>query len=190
MNNSTKAMLSHLLTGKPINIKTSYLQFGFSNPAREVSRKIEKPFDMQLNRTLRKFKSKYGIIGYYFDYNLAKSDYSGQKLPTSINFAISNKYDKEDRLDKWWDKHLFWTLEFKNLTSEDLDVDGYKDDDVYKKIHFGASTMVFNNKWLKLDLRGGLNQGYPTFGFGTELFSFFNVDYSYSTREKGTTCIS
>ncbi len=115
------------------------------------------------------------------------TDYSGQKLPTSINFAISNKYDKEDRLDKWWDKHLFWTLEFKNLTSEDLDVDGYKDDDFYKKIHFGASTMVFNNKWLKLDLRGGLNQGYPTFGFGTELFSFFNVDYSYSTREKGTT---
>ncbi len=85
------------------------------------------------------------------------TDYSGQKLPTSINFAISNKYDKEDRLDKWWDKHLFWTLEFKNLTSEDLDVDGYKDDDFYKKIHFGASTMVFNNKWLKLDLRGGLN---------------------------------
>ena len=78
-NGSTRAMLKHLLTGKPINIKTSYLQFGFSNPAREVSRKIEKPFDMQLNRTLRKFKSKYGIIGYYFDYNLAKSDYKKVK---------------------------------------------------------------------------------------------------------------
>ena len=78
-NGSTKAMLKHLLTGKSINIKTSYLQFGFSNPAREVSRKIEKPFDMQLNRTLRKFKSKYGIIGYYFDYNLAKSDFKKVK---------------------------------------------------------------------------------------------------------------
>lgn len=78
-NGSTKAMLKHLLTGKSINIKTSYLQFGFSNPAREVSRKIEKPFDIQLNRTLRKFKSKYGIIGYYFDYNLAKSDFKKVK---------------------------------------------------------------------------------------------------------------
>ena len=78
-NGSTRAMLKHLLTGKPINIKTSYLQFGFSNPAREVSRKIEKPFDIQLNRTLRKFKSKYGIIGYYFDYNLAKSDFKKVK---------------------------------------------------------------------------------------------------------------
>lgn len=79
MNNSTKAMLSHLLTGKPINIKTSYIQFGFSNPAREVARKIEKPFDLELIRTLRKFKSKYGIIGYYFDYNLAKSDFTKVK---------------------------------------------------------------------------------------------------------------
>jgi len=79
MNNSTKAMLSHLLTGKPINIKTSYLQFGFSNPAREVARKIEKPFNLELIRTLRKFKSKYGITGYYYDYNLSKSDFKKVK---------------------------------------------------------------------------------------------------------------
>ena len=78
-NGSTKAMLKHLLTGKPINIKTSYIQFGFSNPAREVARKIEKPFNLELIRTLRKFKSKYGIIGYYFDYNLAKSDFKKVK---------------------------------------------------------------------------------------------------------------
>ena len=78
-NGSTKAMLKHLLTGKPINIKTSYIQFGFSNPAREVARKIEKPFDLELIRTLRKFKSKYGITGYYFDYNLAKSDFTKVK---------------------------------------------------------------------------------------------------------------
>ena len=84
-NGSTKAMLKHLLTGKSINIKTSYLQFGFSNPAREVSRKIEKPFDIQLNRTLRKFKSKYGIIGYYFDYNLAKSDFKKVKKIIDAN---------------------------------------------------------------------------------------------------------
>ena len=79
MNNSTKAMLTHLLTGKPINIKTSYLQFGFSNPAREVSRKIEQKFDLTLIRTKKKFKSKYGITGYYYDYNLSKSDFKKVK---------------------------------------------------------------------------------------------------------------
>lgn len=78
-NRSTRAMLKHLLTGKSINIKTSYLQFGFSNPAREVSRKIEKPFNLELIRTIRKFKSKYGITGYYFDYNLSKSDFKKVK---------------------------------------------------------------------------------------------------------------
>jgi hypothetical protein len=78
--------------------------------------------------------------------------------------VISNKYDKKDRLEKWWDKNVFWTLELKNLTNTDLDADGEKDDNLYKKIHFGASSMVFNNKWIKLDLRAGLNQGYPTYG--------------------------
>ncbi len=110
---------------------------------------------------------------------------SSGKLPLTVNFAISNKYDKKDRLDKWWDKNVFWTLELKNLTNTDLDADGEKDDNLYKKIHFGASSMVFNNKWIKLDLRAGLNQGYPTYGFGTEMFSLVNLDYAYSTRELG-----
>lgn len=116
--------------------------------------------------------------------NKVKTDSSG-KLPLSVNLAISNKYDKEDRMDKWWDKYVFWTLELKNITNTDLDVDGEKDDNFYKKVHFGASSMVFNNKWLKLDLRAGLNQGYPTYGFGSEFFSLINVDYAYSTRELG-----
>ena len=115
----------------------------------------------------------------------AEVDISGKKLPLTVNFAISNKYDKKDRLDKWWDKYVFWTLELKNLTNTDLNADGEKDDNFYKKIHFGASSMVFNNKWIKLDLRAGLNQGYPTYGFGTELFSLVNLDYAYSTRELG-----
>lgn len=111
----------------------------------------------------------------------------GTKLPTVINVAISNKFDKKDRLDTWWDKHAFWTLELKNITNADINGDGYDDENFYKKIHFGASSHVFNNKWVRLELRGGLNQGYPTFGFGSELFSFLNLDYAYSTREAGLT---
>lgn len=79
MNNSTKAMLSHLLTGKSINIKTCFLLFGFSNPAREVARKIEQKFNIRLNREKKIFKSKYGEPGYYFEYSLAKSDYKKVK---------------------------------------------------------------------------------------------------------------
>lgn len=111
----------------------------------------------------------------------------GAKLPTVINVAISNKFDKKDRLDTWWDKYAFWTLELKNITNADINGDGYDDENFYKKIHLGASSHVFDNKWVRLELRGGLNQGYPTFGFGSELFSFLNLDYAYSTREAGLT---
>lgn len=116
-----------------------------------------------------------------------ESDAVSETLPMSINVAISNKFDKVDRIDAWWDKYAFWTLELKNITSSDVDGDGFKDENLYKKIHFGASSHVFNNNWVRLELRGGLNQGYPTFGIGSELFSFLNFDYAYSTRELGFT---
>ncbi len=119
--------------------------------------------------------------------NDVETTIDGAKLPTIVNVAISNKFDKKDRLDTWWDKHAFWTLELKNITNADINGDGYDDENFYKKIHLGASSHVFNNKWVRLELRGGLNQGYPTFGFGSELFSFLNLDYAYSTREAGLT---
>lgn len=143
------------------------------------------------------YKSKY--LNYAFTVNNAfgkieavetKNDIEtdiDRELPTVINVAISNKFDKKDRLDTWWDKHAFWTLELKNITNADINGDGYDDENFYKKIHLGASSHVFNNNWVRLELRGGLNQGYPTFGFGSELFSFLNLDYAYSTREAGLT---
>ncbi len=119
--------------------------------------------------------------------NDVETTIDGAKLPTIVNVAISNKFDKKDRLDTWWDKYAFWTLELKNITNADINGDGYDDENFYKKIHLGASSHVFDNKWVRLELRGGLNQGYPTFGFGSELFSFLNLDYAYSTREAGLT---
>ena len=69
-----------------LNKQVAYVgHLSFSNPAREVARKIEKPFNLELIRTLRKFKSKYGITGYYFDYNLAKSDFTKVKKILDAN---------------------------------------------------------------------------------------------------------
>lgn len=72
---STKAMLKYMLSGKAINIKSCFINFGFSNPAREMARKIEQKFNLNLVRTKKIFKSRYGISGYYYDYTLSKSDY-------------------------------------------------------------------------------------------------------------------
>lgn len=76
---STQAMLTYLLTGKAINIKTCYTLFGFSSPAREVARKIEDKFNLRLEREKKLFKSKYGEPGYYFNYTLSKSDFKKVK---------------------------------------------------------------------------------------------------------------
>lgn len=48
-----------------------------------------------------------------------------------------------------------------------------------KKVHFGFE---FDMKYAAI--RGGFNQGYPTFGFGLEL-GMINIDYAYFTEETG-----
>ena len=52
----------------------------------------------------------------------------------------------------------------------------------YQKINMGTE---LNTLAGFLKLRGGLHQGYPTFGLGIALL-IFRLDYAYFTRELGT----
>jgi hypothetical protein len=110
---------------------------------------------------------------------------STESLESNVSIAISNKYHDYERDGNWFTKNIFWTAELKNIFSADLDGDGEKDDNFWKKIHLGTDTVLLDNKFLDFDLRVGLNEGYFTFGFGTELFSFLNIEYSNYTRELG-----
>jgi hypothetical protein len=53
-------------------------------------------------------------------------------------------------------------------------------DDILTHLHIGAELGI----WRSIALRGGLSQGYPTFGIGFEL-SVVNLDLAYFTRELG-----
>ncbi len=107
------------------------------------------------------------------------------KLGTNVSIAISNKYHDYERDGNWFNKNIFWTAELKNIFSADLDGDGKKDDNFWKKVHLGTETKLLDSGIFAFDLRVGLNQGYLSFGFGTEVFSFLNVEYANYTRELG-----
>ena len=71
-----QALATYLLTGKPVSIKNGYNYFGISNISREVIRLIEKPFGVQLTRTKKEGKTKYGTYCNWLEYIL---------LPTKLN---------------------------------------------------------------------------------------------------------
>lgn len=110
---------------------------------------------------------------------------STESLETSVDIAISNKYHDYERDGNWFEKNLFWTAELKNIFSADLDGDGEKDDNLWKKTHLGSEVNVFRNPIVSFDIRAGINQGYFAFGFGAEFFSLLNLEYANYTRELG-----
>lgn len=110
---------------------------------------------------------------------------SSESLETSVDIAISNKYHDYERDGNWFEKNLFWTAELKNIFSADLDGDGEKDDNIWKKTHLGSEINVFRNPLVSFDIRAGINQGYFAFGFGAEFFSLLNLEYANYTRELG-----
>ena len=71
---STRKILESLLKGDVINCKVMLNHFGYSNASREIRRKIEIPFGIQLNRKRMNEKNRYNEVVSYFNYSLKESD--------------------------------------------------------------------------------------------------------------------
>jgi hypothetical protein len=71
---STTKILESLLKGDTINCKVMLNQLGYSNASREIRRKIEIPFEIQLNRKRMTEKNRYNEMVSYFNYSLKESD--------------------------------------------------------------------------------------------------------------------
>lgn len=69
----TQALATHLLSGKPVSIKTAYNYFGISNISREVIRLIERPFGLTLTRKRMEGKTKYGTYCSWCEYRLSNT---------------------------------------------------------------------------------------------------------------------
>ncbi len=54
---------------------------------------------------------------------------------------------------------------------------------LYNSLHFGVEKKCWDNR---IQIRGGINQGYITGGIGTDL-GIIKLDYAYFTRERGAT---
>lgn len=97
--NATAAIAKALLDGKVLSIKTAFREFGVTNLPREISRLIEKKFNVQVARVPRQGKTRYGIHVRWFEYRLPRTDYNKEgiekmKLYISENFEIQKDTNK------------------------------------------------------------------------------------------------
>ena len=71
---STLAILESLFKGEIINCKVTLNNFGYSNASREIRRKIEIPFNLQLKRERMNEKNRYSEVVSFFNYSLNEND--------------------------------------------------------------------------------------------------------------------
>jgi hypothetical protein len=72
--NARAALCMALLDGQVLNVKNVFKTIGLTNASREISRMVESPFDVEVSRTPRKGKSRYGCPVTWIDYRLNKSE--------------------------------------------------------------------------------------------------------------------
>lgn len=86
------ALAKALLDGRVINIRNCFDTIGLTNAPREISRMIEKDFDVQVSRTHREGKSKYGQAVTWVDYRLNSTDYNKQGI-SKMREYISEQWE-------------------------------------------------------------------------------------------------
>jgi hypothetical protein len=70
------ALCKALLNGEVLNIKNVFKATGITNAPREISRMVEAPFGVEVSRTHKKGKSRYGTPVSWIDYYLVKSEHN------------------------------------------------------------------------------------------------------------------
>lgn len=78
------ALCLALLEGRVLNVKNVFETIGLTNCSREISRMVEAPFGVEVSRTPKNGKSRYGQAVSWVDYYLRKSQHNlpGIKLMT------------------------------------------------------------------------------------------------------------
>lgn len=120
----------------------------------------------ELNGKVTLGATVYNLFGTKFDYGTFSNS-----IPGTVTIGV--KYTPTS-LFKYSTSQL---KDFKIVADIDRLFNGGS---LWKKLHIGTEVSV----WKNINIRAGLNAGWPTFGVGLKL-GFFNLDYAYLQEERG-----
>lgn len=88
--NAKTALLKILLSGETVNVKTCFRDTGLTNCSREVSRMVEKDFNVKLDRKPQIGKSRYGCTVSWVDYSLPRNDENSKGIMLIAKYIQEN----------------------------------------------------------------------------------------------------
>lgn len=80
------ALCKALLAGEVLNIKNVFNLIGLTNCPREISRMVEKPFNVQVSRTPMNGTSKYGQSVTWVNYRLNYTEYNQEGIKKMLAY--------------------------------------------------------------------------------------------------------
>lgn len=89
------ALCMALLEGRVLNVMNVFNTIGLTNASREISRMVEIPFSVEVSRTPRKGKNRYGGEITWIDYRLNKSERNLPGIEKMKEYVKSQRTDKE-----------------------------------------------------------------------------------------------
>ncbi len=85
------ALAQALLDGHVITVMNCFKMIGLTNAAREIPRMIEQPFGVQVSRSPKISKSRYGEAVHYFEYRLNRTDYNKEGIQKMKEYIQKQK---------------------------------------------------------------------------------------------------
>lgn len=102
---SKAALCMALLEGRVLNVKNCFNEIGYTNIAREIPRLIEKPFGVEVSRTPKEGKNRYGHPVTWVNYRLNKTEQNKDgiekmRLFVKLHLAETPRTDEENKILK------------------------------------------------------------------------------------------
>jgi len=88
--NAKTALIKSLLSGDVLSIKTCFNTIGLTNLPREIGRSIERPFGVEVSRTPKHGKSRYGVPVTWFEYRLNQSTHNQPGIAKMAKYVMEH----------------------------------------------------------------------------------------------------
>lgn len=84
------ALCLALLEGRVLNVGNCFREIGLTNIAREIPRMVETPFKVEVSRTPKIGKNRYGVASSYVNYRLNITLYNSPGVELMRKYAEEN----------------------------------------------------------------------------------------------------
>lgn len=84
------ALCLALLEGRVLNVGNCFREIGFTNIAREIPRMVEKPFSVEVSRTPKTGKNRYGSPISYTNYRMNLTFYNSTGIEKMRKYVEDN----------------------------------------------------------------------------------------------------